>query len=791
MKRNVKLIFLITFLLSALSLCFACDIYSSDSTKPHNHVFERKVSDEYLKSPATCTSKAEYYFSCEICGQRDTNTFEYGDYGHKLTVYKGVEPTCTENGITEGKVCSICNEIIAAQETIPALGHNLIPHNGKLSTCTEKGFAAYETCTRCDYTTYRELPLAEHELDNGFCRICGQEITPHNHIEVVDKGKPATCLEQGVTDGKHCSVCNKILLEQKIIPALGHNILSYDALAATCTKSGHSAYETCTRCDFSTYIEIPALGHNLTSHQAKNATCTDFGWNAYKDCSRCNYTTYEPIPALGHDYISHKGKAAKCDEVGYADYETCSRCDFTTFEEIPALGHSFNDGSCITCGELDPAYSKYYNFTTLSGGTYSISINNSTYNKAQKLRIPATYNGKTVTEIGKTAFSSYSSLKSVIIPYTITSIGERAFYDCTSLEEIIVSRNCKNYYSVDNCLIAKTQKTLIAGCKNSVIPTDGSIENIENYAFYNCADLEQITIPDSVVSIGEQSFYGCSKLKEITISDSVISIGTSAFNGCGSLSEIYLGNGITEIKSRTFANCNSLTSITIPNSVTTIGSYAFSDCTGLTSIIIPNSVTTIANNAFQGCTNLGNIDIPNSVTYIGDSAFANCTGLLSITIGESVTSIRDLAFDKCSSLTTVTWNAINCTYAGYDTLVTTVLGNDRGENHAIFRSCYNIKNVNIGNKVQYIPEYAFENGSCKSVIIPTGVTTIKNSAFRYWSNLSVVYYMGTAAQWEKILIENTNNSYLLDASRYYYSETKPTEEGDYWHYDENGNVVEW
>lgn len=364
---------------------------SESSGTTHSHYFERIPSERCLKSSASCTKKAEYYYSCS-CGELDSKTFEYGDYEHKEVIDKAIDPTCTETGLTEGKHCSECSKILTAQTELPALGHNIVNHDGKPATCTEKGYEPYETCTRCDYTTYREIPLAEHDLDNGFCKNCGKEITPHTHIEVIDKGTPATCLNQGLTDGKHCYICNKVLESQTVIPALGHDLTSHSGKAATCIEKGWNAYNTCSRCSYTTYREIPALGHDLVSHIGKAATCTDAGYKNYETCSRCTYTTYEELPtlghnltyhngkaatclesgydayeecsrcdyttyrkinALGHDYVSHSGKEATCTEAGYNDYETCSRCSYTTYEEIPTLGHNYVNGKCSRCGAND------------------------------------------------------------------------------------------------------------------------------------------------------------------------------------------------------------------------------------------------------------------------------------------------------------------------------------------------------------------------------------------------------------------------------------------------------
>lgn len=140
------------------------------------------------------------------------------------------------------------------------------------------------------------------------------ELSPHT--VVIDEGIEATCTKSGRSGGKHCSVCNKILEEQQVIPALGHDIISHDGKAATCTEAGYEAYEACSRCDYTTYTAIPALGHDYVPHDGKAATCTEAGYKTYMTCTRCDYTTYEVIPALGHNYVD--GKCARCGAVLYS-----------------------------------------------------------------------------------------------------------------------------------------------------------------------------------------------------------------------------------------------------------------------------------------------------------------------------------------------------------------------------------------------------------------------------------------------------------------------------------------
>ncbi len=142
-------------------------------------------------------------------------------------------------------------------------------------------------------------------------------------------------------------------------------------------------------------------------------------------------------------------------------------------------------------------------------------------------------------------------------------------------------------------------------------------------------------------------------------------------------------------------------------------------------------VTDIGERAFAGCEKIVSVKFPNSITSIGALAFLNCSNLANITIPDSVTSIGDSAFSNCSGLTSVT----------------------------------------IGDSVTYIA----------------------NSAFNYCSELTSIYYKGTEEDWDAIDIDNTYgfNFTLTDAILYYYSESTPTEEGNFWHYDANGEIEVW
>ena len=315
-----------------------------------------------------------------------------------------------------------------------------------------------------------------------------------------------------------------------------------------------------------------------------------------------------------------------------------------------------------------------------------------------------------VTRIGNSSFSGCSKLTSVTIGSGVTNIGSSVFDNCTELTSIVVVDGNTIYHSDGNCLIVTKNETLILGCKNSIIPSDGSVTSISERAFYNCTGLTSITIPDSVTSIGKYAFNGCTGLTSVTINGTV-----------------------TKIDNHVFYNCRSLTTITIPESVTSIGDYAFYNCAGLTSITIPDHVTNIGKYAFNGCTGLTSVTIGNSVTSIGDYAFYNCAGLTSITIPDSVTSIGGSAFSVCNGLTNISGSATNvCTVAKQanpSSFVVYITSGDSIDEKAFYYDT-GLTGVTIGNSVTSIGESAFYG--CKgltSITIPDSVTSIGQNAF--------------------------------------------------------------
>ena len=187
------------------------------------------------------------------------------------------------------------------------------------------------------------------------CEVCGGEYgekDSNNHDLEQHEAKAPTCTEKGWSAYETCSRCDHTTYAE--LPALNHDLKQYAAKAPTCTEIGWNAYETCSRCDYTTtYVELPALNHNLVQHEAKAPTCTEIGWDTYEACSRCDYTTYAELPALNHNLVQHEAKAPTCTEIGWDAYDTCSRCDYTTCKELPALNHDYQAVTVAPTCETD------------------------------------------------------------------------------------------------------------------------------------------------------------------------------------------------------------------------------------------------------------------------------------------------------------------------------------------------------------------------------------------------------------------------------------------------------
>ncbi|MCH5171983.1 MAG: leucine-rich repeat protein, partial [Erysipelotrichales bacterium] len=431
------------------------------------------------------------------------------------------------------------------------------------------------------------------------------------------------------------------------------------------------------------------------------------------------------------------------------------------------------------------------------------------------IRIPSS-----VMTIGESAFKWCTSLEAITLSSNVLNVGENAFATCRALiifcdmdalpggwsrnwnpdnrpvylnsseEDVVIIEGIKYLVINDN--------VIVIGCTNDVvdlvIPNQISINgttydvkqivsgafanrqivsavignkitNIGDGIFYNCNELQTITLPYMPEYLGylfgassylENEDYVVSSLKYVAIISGT-EIYENAFYNCSSLTSITLPNTLEYIRNGAFEGCSSLGEITIPSSVKTIGNEAFKGCESLQTIIIPSLVTSLGDRAFENCINLQSILFENNskLESIGQLAFNGCSSLKAIVIPNSVTSMGQNMLSGCESLQSLTLPYID-TYLGYyfgassysknatfvpSSLKTIVItGGNEIASHA-FYDCSEITSITLPNTIESIRGGAFQNcTSLIGIVIPSSVMTIESFVFSNCSSLKTVTF---------------------------------------------------
>lgn len=549
-----------------------------------------------------------------------------------------IPATCTSMGY-ELSVCTQCGN--KDYTFVPAKGH--VWSNGAYVTkpdCDHSGIIRY-TCTQCRIDKTEVILPYGHLFEDGLCIECGtQEFSRGLEFKLSSDGSGYILTGLGTYTGANLiipetyeglpvtaiSMYDSDFIDKITSISIPRFVITYSSLSWSLPnlESVYFNAENCIDCSFKgsggeNGIEVVigkavrSIHGGFSSENIKSirfeegSVCRTIGGSAFSGSAITEIEIPTSVRVIGaRAFFNCKNlKSVKMtwgvEEIEAEAFANCENLEnFDMSTDIKLLGERFVDSrNNIKYNRSQNLFylgnEKHPNLVLMDVALHAIEtctispetkiIYATAFENCNSLKAVNVPEG--VISVG--GFANCGSLKELNIPSSVTHIEtgfSSGFYCCYSLTKITVDSGNKVYYEKDGCIIEKATKTVILGCNSAVIPDDGSVTAIGDWAFYSMEpqSFVNLVIPEGVTSIGAGAFSRCGNIESVALPKSLTHLGKYAFRDCEKLKNIVIPEGITQIGEQTFMGCKSLEYVVIPTNVILINDGAFTGCEKLTQI---------------------------------------------------------------------------------------------------------------------------------------------------------------------------------------------------------------
>lgn len=529
-------------------------------------------------------------------------------------------------------------------------------------------------------------------------------------------------------------------------------------------------------------------------------------------CDVCKYEQVELIEKIAHEHgfetkwtndkINHWHDSTCIHKVTndkgghtYSDWEitleptsleegsrkrVCSVCEYIDVEVIEKLEHKHLYSRLWTTNEYEHYHAAAcghdvsYNREKHVFGDWFVTVNPSETHGGERVKTCSTCK-YSLREETPSLQHRHNLIKVDAFEGNCHKEGIVKHYHCTICDENFVDILAAE--KIDNVIVRLKDHTMVGDtcsvCKGTIQPLE----------YTESKDKDGKVVSYEVKKGINKEFTGTLIIEKSHNGLPVTSIGSLAFSRFR-IEEIRLPDSLTSLKSFSLQALEDLNSIYLPHSIKEIGNHALSWLENIKEIIIPHSVVSIGINGISTNNKLMNISLPNSLQTIGGKAFENNNVLESIFIPRSVTKIGVGIFASSPLLKKVVVDERNKIYDSRDGANTLI---DTAKNEMIAPS---YATTFVPPSVTSLANETFDgiNGTTY-MVIPTTVVSLgdTNRAFYYVQKIVSLYYEGPSI----VPMFSQSWTFSEKITIYYYSPSRPTNTGHYWHYTDNKIPEPW